>query len=94
MQPMIKRVSLLALALVLSQPPGAFAQERRVPESRADVQASFAPLVKKTAGAVVNVYAERVVERLRRRVLGPGRVAGGEAGREEGQGARSVLCKP
>ena len=63
MQPMIKRASLLALALVLSQPLGALAQERRVPESRADVQASFAPLVKKTAGAVVNVYAEKQVQK-------------------------------
>ncbi|MDQ0453790.1 DegQ family serine endoprotease [Rhizobium paknamense] len=36
---------------------------RAVPQTRAEVQASFAPLVKETHGAVVNVYAERIVER-------------------------------
>ncbi len=34
-----------------------------MPQSRSEMQLSFAPLVKQTANAVVNVYAERVVER-------------------------------
>jgi Do/DeqQ family serine protease len=40
----------------------ASAQDRRVPSSAADVQFSYAPLVKRVAPAVVNVYAARVVE--------------------------------
>ncbi|MCA1441084.1 DegQ family serine endoprotease [Ensifer sp. IC4062] len=52
----------LVVAIALSAP--ATAQNARVvPESRAEMQLSFAPLVKQTANAVVNVYAERVVER-------------------------------
>lgn len=52
----------LVLGIALSVP--AVAQDTRVvPESRAEMQLSFAPLVKQTANAVVNVYAERVVER-------------------------------
>lgn len=35
---------------------------RAVPESRAQIQASFSPLVKQTAPAVVNVYAARQVQ--------------------------------
>lgn len=37
------------------------AQESVVPQSRAQVQMSFAPVVKKTAPAVVNIYTKRVV---------------------------------
>ncbi|OJT96549.1 MAG: serine protease [Rhizobium sp. 63-7] len=36
---------------------------KTVPESQLQMQLSFAPLVKQTANAVVNVYAERMVER-------------------------------
>ena len=45
-------------------PPNAPREERdarRAPFSQAEMQLSFAPLVKRTAPAVVNVYAERVV---------------------------------
>ena len=62
MQGMFKRIPAMALALVLMQPAILQAQEKRVPETQGEVQASFAPLVKKTAGAVVNVYAERQVQ--------------------------------
>jgi Do/DeqQ family serine protease len=41
--------------------PGA-AQERRVPTSPGELTLSFAPIVKRVAPAVVNVYAARVVE--------------------------------
>src|SRR5258707_15814740 len=39
----------------------AFAAERQVPATAADVQLSFAPIVKRVAPAVVNVYASRTV---------------------------------
>ena len=44
------------LAIGLS---GAQAQDRAVPQSQAQVQLSFAPIVRSTSGAVVNVYASR-----------------------------------
>ncbi len=37
-------------------------QPRRVPASRADAQASYAPVVQRAAPAVVNVYAQKVVQ--------------------------------
>jgi Do/DeqQ family serine protease len=40
----------------------AAAQERRVPQSLAQLQLSFAPIVQRVAPAVVNVYATHVVE--------------------------------
>src|SRR6187431_2505678 len=40
----------------------AAAQDRRVPSSAAEPLMSYAPLVKRVAPAVVNVYAARVVE--------------------------------
>jgi Do/DeqQ family serine protease len=50
----------LALAAVLAGP--GLAQDRRVPTSEAEVRLSYAPLVKKVAPAVVNVYAAKVVQ--------------------------------
>jgi Do/DeqQ family serine protease len=41
---------------------GADAQDRRVPSSPAELQLSFAPVVKRVTPAVVNVYAARVIE--------------------------------
>ncbi len=54
----------LALASVIALPLGlsAEAADKKVPESSAEVELSYAPLVKKTAPAVVNVYARRVVQ--------------------------------
>ena len=46
------------LAMFIAAPVFA---ETAVPQSRAEIQLSFAPVVKKTAPAVVNVYAQRVV---------------------------------
>ncbi|MBT9370416.1 DegQ family serine endoprotease [Rhizobium sp. CSW-27] len=60
---MPKRASACLLALSLLLPLPALAQDKTVPASRTEMQLSFAPLVKRTAGAVVNVYAERVVQR-------------------------------
>jgi serine protease Do len=50
----------LVCAAVLLLMPAA-AQAQRVPESRADISLSFAPLVKRVAPAVVNIYAKKVV---------------------------------
>lgn len=56
--------ALVALVIAVSLACPAWAEEAKtVPQSRTEMQLSFAPLVKQTANAVVNVYAERVVER-------------------------------
>jgi serine protease Do len=52
---------LLALALGLA-PPAPPAAAQTVPGSRAEIQMSFAPLVKRVAPAVVNIYAKQVVQ--------------------------------
>src|SRR5262249_6031896 len=61
--PMRRRLALailgLAVGLALTG-PDAFAQA--VPSSRADIAYSFAPVVKKAAPAVVNIYSRRVVQ--------------------------------
>ena len=52
------------LATMLALPLPVQAQDNKtVPASTAEMQLSFAPLVKRTAGAVVNVYAERLVQK-------------------------------
>jgi len=51
---------LTALAtLLLLAAPGAQAQTRQVPQNREDIVASYAPIVKQVAPAVVNVYGQR-----------------------------------
>ena len=58
------RASVALLAIMIAVPTPVLAQETKVlPESHEQLQLSFAPLVKRTASAVVNVYAERIVER-------------------------------
>jgi Do/DeqQ family serine protease len=56
------RLIFLALALAAASPQPAVAQDRILPRSRAEVALSYAPLVKKTAPAVVNIYTKRVVQ--------------------------------
>ena len=51
--------AVLALAAAGSAPAAA---EKRLPAGREDMQLSFAPLVKRAAPAVVNIYARRVVK--------------------------------
>ena len=53
--------------IVLSTP--AESVEKLTPESKAQMQLSFAPLVKKAAPAVVNIYTRRVVEQVLRSPL-------------------------
>ncbi|MDE1991898.1 MAG: DegQ family serine endoprotease [Rhizobiaceae bacterium] len=64
MQVLLKRAAISMIALIMAMPLSAEAQTAKsVPQNQMQMQLSFAPLVKQTAGAVVNVYAERVVER-------------------------------
>ncbi|NLS03350.1 DegQ family serine endoprotease [Rhizobium sp. P32RR-XVIII] len=64
MQGLLKPAFISLVALVVALPLGANAQDaKQVPQSRTEMQLSFAPLVKQTAGAVVNVYAEKTVQR-------------------------------
>ena len=51
---------LSALVLFLASP--IVRAEKAVPEAAGQVQLSFAPIVKRTAPAVVNVYAQRVTK--------------------------------
>ena len=63
----LMRAFLLTLTLLpLLSPADLAAQSRTAPESRREVQLSFAPVVKKAAPAVVNVYGARA-ERARQR---------------------------
>ena len=67
----LRAVSLPALALPLLL--GLFgpsrAEERQLPTTQAGVVLSFAPLVKRVAPAVVNVYASRVEKRPRNSLM-------------------------
>ena len=54
--------ALAAASAVISVSEPAGAQDRRIPSSAAEPLMSYAPLVKRVAPAVVNVYAARVVE--------------------------------
>ena len=61
--PRFIRPAIPAAAILLSLAfASAIAQERQVPNSASQLQLSFAPVVKRVAPAVVNVYATHVVE--------------------------------
>ncbi len=61
------RVIFIAVAVLVSGTGAGFAQtppeakDSHLPESRAELQASFAPLVRKTAPSVVNVFTSKAV---------------------------------
>ena len=57
------RAPLVAALLILSSLVPGWAEQRVVPESRTQVQLSFAPIVRQTAPAVVNVYGSRTERR-------------------------------
>ncbi|MFN3719085.1 MAG: DegQ family serine endoprotease [Rhizobium rhizophilum] len=63
--PRFDRLKPLAVIAALLTPLAtpALAQDKAVPQSQLEMQLSFSPLVKQTRGAVVNVYAERLVQR-------------------------------
>ena len=54
------------LALFLSLAPMMATAETRVPENQAQITLSFAPLVRETAPAVVNIYAKLITQSRRR----------------------------
>lgn len=58
----IAPLAILAASLLLAAPAGAQAPQARVPSSPAEVKLSFAPVVARTAPAVVNVYAQKTVK--------------------------------
>ena len=55
-------LQIIALCLIVIGAT-AFAQDRKAPDSRAQVQLSYAPLVRQVSPAVVNIYTKRVVTR-------------------------------
>ena len=56
------RAVFASLTVLIALSTSAMAEDvKQVPESTADIQLSFAPLVKRTANAVVNVYADKRV---------------------------------
>jgi len=55
------RPLILALTFFALVPAAALAETRQVPQSQQEITLSYAPLVKRTAPAVVNVYAKTVV---------------------------------
>ena len=63
MPPLPRLALFIAAALCLSSAamPAALAQGRQVPTSPGQLELSFAPIVKRVAPAVVNVYAARIV---------------------------------
>lgn len=70
MKKLLLLIALMLLPLSVQSPVPVQAQEKAVPQTRADIQLSFAPLVRQTSPAVVNIYAKRVV-RERMRVISP-----------------------
>jgi Do/DeqQ family serine protease len=63
MMPLLHPLRLiLVLASLLGFAESGFAQQRALPDSRQQISLSFAPLVKQTAPAVVNIYTRRVVQ--------------------------------
>ncbi|AVW92604.1 trypsin-like peptidase domain-containing protein [Celeribacter baekdonensis] len=61
----MKRSALLVALFVLSVSnpvQNALADAPKIPETRAEIQLSFAPVVKETSPSVVNIYASRVVQ--------------------------------
>jgi Do/DeqQ family serine protease len=59
--PLASRLLVAAIALMSGLFP-ALAQDRRVPTSPGELKLSFAPIVQRTAPAVVNVYAAKMVQ--------------------------------
>jgi len=59
----ISLLAVLAGLLAMLAPTGA-AETKALPRSHAEVQLSFAPLVKQVAPAVVNIYTRRVVQQV------------------------------
>ena len=59
----------LALPVLLALAASARADDRQLPTAKGDIVLSFAPVVKRVAPAVVNVYASRVEKRPRNSLM-------------------------
>ncbi|MDA1089064.1 MAG: Do family serine endopeptidase [Proteobacteria bacterium] len=57
----LNKLIAITLVILVMAWPAVGAAEKQAPSSKAEVQMSFAPLVKSTAPAVVNIYARKVV---------------------------------
>lgn len=55
------KITAAAVLLAVMTTPALCSAETRVPQSRQEITLSFAPLVKKVAPAVVNIYTKRVI---------------------------------
>ena len=60
-----KIATIALVAALVAAIPGADAQNKRIPASDREIRLSFAPLVKRAAPAVVNIYTKRVVRQRR-----------------------------
>ncbi len=56
----IRSLAVLFISLLMAVP--ALAQDRRVPNSPADLMLSYAPIVQRVQPAVVNVYAAKIIQ--------------------------------
>src|SRR5215471_3239190 len=56
----LRSLAALLISMLVTMP--AFAQDRRVPTSPAELRLSYAPIVQRVQPAVVNVYAAKVVQ--------------------------------
>ncbi|MFK8251049.1 Do family serine endopeptidase [Ancylobacter terrae] len=65
MKHIVSRLLLVPAALLLATPAFAQSPQPRVPTSRAEIGLSFAPVVARTAPAIVNVYAQKTVQQRR-----------------------------
>ena len=54
-------IRLFIVVLAITASTSSWAQDKAIPETRQQVQMSFAPLVKKVAPAVVNIYTKHIV---------------------------------
>ena len=97
-------VSTLLGTLAGAFPAGPAESERRLPAGREEIRLSFAPLVKRAAPAVVNIYTKRVVrsapispffnDPFFRRFFGDDFSFGGERKRVENALGSGVLVRP
>lgn len=96
-----------AALLVLAQPTAA-ETNKRVPQGRAEIQMSFAPLVKRSAPAVVNIFTRKIVSerqfsplfddpffrRFFGKDFGPGRRGGGRRKKVQNSLGSGVIVRP
>lgn len=100
---------MIAVAVLLfAGQPAAAQPHKRVPQGRAEIQMSFAPLVKKSAPAVVNIFTRKIVserqfsplfddpffKRFFGNNIGPGRRGGGRRRKVQNSLGSGVIIRP